>query len=145
MPNCFSSTFICLHRVLDSGGSWKKKGEKCLKMNESIRRQEKLKVRFVFIIHIVILAKSQMCIFSPLPLLFPVRLVIQLHNLDVLLKPIMDSWGFPCVSSSFTEYSQCYSNIYITLSYIGNQCPVPPPTQTSTLFRSSTSIAALKF
>lgn len=64
--------------------------------------------------------------FSPL---FPLRSVIQLHHLDVLLKSIMDSWGFLCSSSSFTEYSRCYSNLPTTPSCIGNEtrAPTPPP------------------
>lgn len=133
MPNCFSSTFICLHHVLDSGRSWKgKKKSKNAQRWRKVEGQDKLKVLFVFIIHIVTLAKCHVCIFFfSLPLHFPLRWVIQLHYLDVLLKSIMDSWGFPCFSSSFTEYSQCYSNIPTTLSCIGNEpsAPTSPPTQ----------------
>lgn len=39
----------------------------------------------------------------------------------------MDSWGSPRFSSSFTEYSQCYSNLPTTLSCIGNETPAPTP------------------
>lgn len=94
---------------------------------------------FVFIIHIVILAKCHTRTF-PSVFLFPPRSVIQLHYLDVLLKSIMDSRGFPCFSSSFTEYSQCYSNIPTTLSCIGNEPSTPTPTTyPEALLRSSTS------
>lgn len=61
------------------------------------------------------------------PLHFPLRSVIQLQYLDVLLKPIMDSWGFSSFSSSFTEYSQCYSNLPTTPSCIGNETPATYP------------------
>lgn len=98
-----------------------------------VKRQDWLKVLFVSIIHIVILAKCHIYFFfvSPplcrLPVLFPLRSVIQLHHLDVLLKSIMDSWGSPHFSSSFTEYSQCYSNLPTTPSCIGNETPAPTP------------------
>lgn len=144
MPNCFSSTFICLHRVpvfrgkLEGG---KGDGERERNVQKKIacgwmkvERQAWLKVLFVSIIHIVILAKCHIyffCLSPPLcrlPVLFPLRSVIQLHHLDVLLKSIMDSWGSPRFSSSFTEYSQCYSNLPTTPSCIGNETPAPAPT-----------------
>lgn len=39
----------------------------------------------------------------------------------------MDSWGSLRFSSSFTEYSQCYSNLPTTPSCIGNETPTPNP------------------
>lgn len=139
MPNCFfSSTFICLHRVLDSGGSYfggkrrRKKALKCLKMNKS-RKTRLTKSPFCF--HNSYCNNSRMSrgFFSPL---FPLRWVIQLQHLDVLLKSIMDSWGFLCSSSSFTEYSWCYSNLPTTPSCIGNKtwAPTPPPCEITCLY-----------
>lgn len=143
MPNCFSSTFICLHRVPVfrgklEGGKRRRRGKGTCKKKIAcgwmkVERQDWLKVLFVSIIHIVILAKCHIyffCLSPPLcrlPVLFPLRSVIQLHHLDVLLKSIMDSWGSPRFSSSFTEYSQCYSNLPTTLSCIGNETPAPTP------------------
>lgn len=130
-PLLFVYTVFWIQGEVRGGEKKRRKKQKCLKMNKS-RETRQLKVLFVFIIHIVILAKCHVSIFlSPLPRLFPLRSVIQLHYLDVLLKSIMDSWGFPCFSSSFTEYSQCYSNLPTTPSCIGNEppAPTPPPTQ----------------
>lgn len=132
MPNCFSSLFICLHRVQDAGGSWQK-DRKRLKMNKS-RMTWLTKSAFCFhnsYCHISRVSRVHCARVLTVRLLFPPRSVIQLHYLDVLLKSIMDSGGFLCLSSSFTEYSQCYSNLPTTASCIGNEPPhpTPPPTQ----------------
>lgn len=142
MPNCFSSTFICLHRVpvfrgkLEGGkgdGEGKEGAKKkCLWVNES-KKTRLTKSPFCFhnsycnisqMSHIFFFVSPPLC---RLPVLFPLRSVIQLHHLDVLLKFIMDSWGSPHFSSSFTEYSQCYSNLPTTPSCIGNETPAPTP------------------
>lgn len=134
MPNCFSSTFICLHRVLDSGGSWGEKkegGKNASKMNKS-RKTRLTKSPFCFHNSYCNISQMSRVYFFPLFLSSSLlRSVIQLRYLDVLLKSIMDSWGFLSFSSSFTEYSRCYSNLPTTPSCIGNEppTPTPPPTQ----------------
>lgn len=112
---------------LFGGNQRRKKAPKCLKMNKS-RKTRLTKSPFCF--HNSYCNNSRMSheFFFSSPL-FPLRSVIQLHHLDVLLKSIMDSRGFLCSSSSFTEYSRCYSNLPTTPSCIGNEtrAPTPPP------------------
>lgn len=120
-PLLFVYTVFWIQGEVRGGKKKEKKKQKCLKMNKS-RKTRLTKSPFCFHnSYCNISQTSRVCFFFPLPLLFPLRSVIQLHFLDVLLKSIMDSWGFPCFSSSFTEYSQCYSNLPTTPSCIGNE------------------------
>lgn len=134
MPNCFFSYFYLFTPCSGFGGKLfrgkrrrEKNEPKCSKMNKS-RKTRLAKSPFCF--HNSYCNNSRMShelhFFSPL---LPQRSVILLHHLDVLLKSIMDSWGFLCSSSSFTEYSWCYSNLSTTPSCIGNEtwAPTPPP------------------